>query len=356
MSSKNTWITLVAGLLLATCLWGLSSYLIPSATTAYSVDAPAFGKVDPGLTLTQWTGTGGSANLEDQLVNMRADLVKAKTNYNAIKEQYGWTESFDNLLTTTPSALSSKLPSTSENTDELDQILKNPAEKLQVKLAALPVEEWMTPKAKDDIGSDWVWVADKNSGFWIRATELMEAPKPVDFKLFKIPATSPSKDQWMLAYGLKLPSVQNMDDGKAEYLNDGTVIGMSDHIKNQQVKGFDPLNPVKPEVRTKSTVGELNMPTKPSPPPKPGKPVVTLQEAVAFAKAQLSANEFNRLLRPDFEKTWMPRLEAAKASEANKMYEDALKQAEESHQAAVAEAQQKQPKEDTFAYRWIIQP
>ena len=357
MSSKNTWITLVAGLLLATCLWGLSSYLIPAPTSAYRVDAQPFAQVDQGLTLTQWTGSTGGGNLEEQLVEMRADLVKTRSNYDAIKSGFGWTESFDNLLVIGASAVSAKLPSAIENTDELDQILGQP-DKLKVVLTELRLDELIKPKPKDDLGSDWVWInSDQGNGFWIHARESVDVLKEVNIKnQVKIPVLSPSKDQWLLAHGQKLASVQNMDDGKAEYLNNGTVIGMSDHIKNQQVKGFDALNPMLPAERMKNTLGTLALPRKADPPPKPAKPIVQLQDAVAFAKSQLSVNEFNRLLRPDFEKVWVPRLEAIKASEANKAYEEALKLAEEKHQADIEKAKQQQPKEDTFAYRWIILP
>lgn len=357
MSSKNTWITLVAGLFLATCLWGLSSYLIPSPTSAYRVDAQPFAQVDQGLALTQWTGSASGGNLEQQLVEMRSDLVKNRNNYDAIKSGFGWTASFDDLLAIDPSAVSAKLPSAIENTDELDQILGQP-DQLKVVLMELPLDDWKKPRPKDDLGSDWVWVnSDQGNGFWIHAKESVDVLKEVNFKnQAKIPVISPTKDQWLLAYGLKLPSVQNMDDGKAEYLNDGTVIGVSDHIKTQQVKGFDPLNPMKPDDRMKNTLGTLALPTKAEPPPRPAKPVVQFQDAVAFAKGQLSVNEFNRLLRPDFEKVWVPRLEAIKASEANKAYEEALKLAEEKHQADIEKAKQLQPKEDSFAYRWIILP
>ena len=369
MSSKNTWITLVAGLFLAICLWGLSSYLIPSPTTAYRVDAQPLAKVDQGLMLTPWTGSTSAGNLDKQLVGMRADLVKARTNYDAIKSGFGWTESFDNLLAIDPSAVSAKLPSALENTDELDLILGQP-DKLKVVLLALPIDQWIKPKAAEDLGGEWVWVkSDQGSGFWIYAKESADAPKEVKFRtLVNITAVSPSKDQWLLAHEQKLSSVQNMDDGKAEYLSDGTVIGVSKHLIDHPVKDFNPYEPLDPDTRKSSTIGKYDKPKFEFPDFDPPDEVTEFGTAKApeGTPYEYSKKDFERrgkigtwnsgIMQENFKKEWIVLFNVQKKAVAKEKYNNDKDEALKEHQNQIEQDQKNLSKEDSFAYRWILLP
>lgn len=252
MSIRNTWITLVAGLLLAISLGGLSSHWVPTATSAYRVEASSYAKDEQDeVILFASNDTADIGTLQNSIANAEAELAKIKQSYDSAKQKLKWQVEFDALLNAGTTDLAAMLPSSSASTEELEKILNSPAQ-LKVNLPAIPEDQWKTPKAAESLGEEWVWIGSKENGFWVKKNESVTKPPVVDFKeIVKIAAVSPDIDQWTQA--LKNPEVLNMEDGKAEYLSDGTVIGMSDHLKKNPVDGFEGKEPMDEKARTRKT-------------------------------------------------------------------------------------------------------
>lgn len=372
MSFRNTCITLVAGLMLAISLWGLSRALIPATTTAYRVDVQAAKPVDDAIELTTWSRNAPAGSLGEQLSQMEDSLKRVEESYNRIKSEFGWTQSFEQLVAGGSGQVSAALTSSMKNTAELEQQLKEP-EKLLVAFPEISFDTLLMPRPKDVLGEEWVWIdAGNEGGFWIHAKERDDAPTDVDFKqLVKIKSQSPTKEQWLLAHGLKPPSLQQMDDGKAEFLQNGMVIGGSDHLISQKVTGFNPLIAMQPAERTGKTLGNLNMPAKPAPPPKPAIPPVDFKrDVIPFSQksyADLYGDKWKVKWNNDsssmdtekvqkFKDEWTAAYRKNKEDEIDKAYKLTLKDIEDKFKVDIEAAKERQPKEDSFAYRWIILP